>query len=144
MALHLIRSAGAAQFRIGSQGTQHMTGHIYFWYHSDETFLCVLHNLLHLLLRIVAPIASTIVYVGIPAQRSIVTPATYLRQFGIPFDLHAPTLVVSKMPMESVHIVQHHHVDILLHEIQREEMARHIQMHSPVAETRSISDLCGR
>ena len=39
------------------------------------------------------------------ARNGAIAHGTYFRQFGILFDFDAPALVVSQMPMESIHVV---------------------------------------
>ena len=58
---YCIRTTATTQFRVGAQGSQHVTWHIYLRHDIDIAFLGIFHDFAALLLGIVAPIACTVV-----------------------------------------------------------------------------------
>ena len=44
------------------------------------------------------------------------------------------------LPVEAVELVDRHHVEVAFHLFDRKEMARHVEVHAPVSETRGILD----
>ena len=65
-------------------------------------------------------------------------------QTRIFLNLDSPALVVSQMPMESIHIMKRHHVQISFHLIHSEKMTADIEMRTPIMEFRSILDSSSR
>ena len=59
-------------------------------------------------------------------------------------DLKSPSLVVCKVPVESVELVYCHHVKISLHLCLVEEVTRNVHMQTTVFESRCIVDLHAR
>ena len=137
---YFIRTTATAQFRVGAQGSQHVTWHIYLRHDIDIAFLGIFHDFAALLLGVVATIASTVVPTGIMANNSLLTPAAHLCQFRIPLHLKSPALVIGQVPVQAVLPVQGQDVDIAFYEFYREEMARAVEHHTPIFETRGIGN----
>ena len=75
------------------------------------------------------------------ADDSLFSPGTHLSQPWIPLYLHSPSLVLSQMPVQHIHIVQRHHVDVSLDLIDSEKMTAHIKVGATITECRLILDL---
>ena len=78
--------------------------------------------------------------IPILADHSAVSPRTYFSKLRILLDFDSPTLVLSKMPVESVQLIGSHYIQITLHLIHIEEMAGNIEMHTSIGKTRLILD----
>ena len=140
VALHLVGTARAAQFGIGLQRSQHVARHVNLGNHRDIAFLGIAHDFLQLLLRETAAVGRTVVNRRVAAQYRVVALRALLYQLRIAVNGHAPALVVGQVPVETVHIVQRHRVEILLHKLHAEEMAGYIQVHAAIAKPRGILD----
>ena len=119
---HLIRAASATQLGIAGQSSQHMAGHIDLGHNGDVALGSISHYVASLLLGVESAVRNAIIQVGIGAQCGARTHGADGSEFGESLDLYSPSLVVGKMPVESVHIVHGQQVDVLLYEIDREEM----------------------
>ena len=138
MALHLVGTARASQFRIGFQCPKHVSRHVNFRNHRDIPLLRIAHDLLQFLLRVAAAVGRAVVNRRITPQHRIATHRALLHQLQVTVDGYTPSLIVRQVPMETVHIVHRHRVEILLHKRHTEEMASHVKMHAPIAKPRSI------
>ena len=143
MALHLVRTTRASQFRISLQRAKHVARHVDLGNHRDKPLLRIAHNLLQFLLRVAAAVRRPVINRRVASQYRIVTHRALLRQLRIAVDGHAPALVVGQMPMETVHVVHRHRVEVLLHKLHAEEMARHVEVHAPVGKARRILNNSG-
>ena len=96
----------------------------------DEPILRVLHEVGIFLLRVVTSRAAA--DLGAPAVLREVRPAG---------DLDPPALVVGEVQVEAVHLVERQQVDVALHIVGREEVARHVEHRPAPAEARPVHDL---
>ena len=69
------------------------------------------------------------------------TDGTHLCKLGIFGDFDAPTLVVSQVPVEAVHLVERHDVEHFLNFFLVEEVAGNVKHVTAVAEVRLIGDV---
>ena len=118
-----------------------MAGHIDFGNDGDVPVGSILHNFTHLVLCIESAVPHIFVQSRVASDDRPVSPCSHLSEQRILVDLHTPSLVFSKMPVEGVHVVQHHHIDILFDEIDIEEMTAHIEVHATVGETGAVGYL---
>ncbi len=137
---YLVGAARTTQFRICRQRRQHVAGHIDLGNDGDMALLGVGHNLADVVLREIATVRGVFVDAGITAYDRPVAHRSHRRQLRPTLHLYAPALVVGQMEMQRIHSVQRHHVQILLHHILAEKVARHIQVHSPVGKARRTLD----
>ena len=135
---YFIRTTRTSQFRIGGQSGLLMTRHIDFRNDRDVTLGCIIDDLFHLLLRIETTILLSVILATVMANDGFATFRTNFRQLRILLDLDTPTLVFTQMPMETVHVVQGNHVDVLLDRIRCDVVATDIQHHTTIGETRCI------
>ena len=141
---YFIRTACTSEFWIRGQGCLHMTRQVDFRNNRDISFCRIGNDFFRLLLRIESAIRFAVVLTGVMADYSFLALRSDFRQFRILFDFDTPTLVFRQMPVETVDIVQGHHINICLDFVDRKEMTAHIQHHSPVTETGLVIDFDGR
>lgn len=60
------------------------------------------------------------------------------------FLIYAPSLVVGEVPVQAVHVVERHHVDVGFHLVNGEEVAAHVEVDAAVGEARLVGDDRGR
>ena len=133
---HFVRTSGASQVRIRGQCRLHMSRQIDLGDHGNIAFGSIIHDFPGLLLRVKTAIRLTVIFTAIMPDHRFRATGTYCCQLRIFLYLDTPSLVVGNMPMQSVHVMQNHHIDKLLHLVHREKMAAHIEMYPPVTETR--------
>ena len=137
---NLIGTAGAAQFRIGGEGGDHVAGQVDLGDDGDVALGGIGHDLAHLVLGVEAAVADAVVGVEVLADAGSVAPGTHFRELGVLFDLHAPALVLGEVPVEAVEFVGGGDVDIALGLLDAPEMAAGIQVDAAVVETRGVQD----
>ena len=135
---NLIRTTRTTQLRIGRQCRHHMTRQVDFGNNLNGICRCILNNLTNLILSIVATVRNTIIVAPLLTDHGVLTHCTHLGQFGETLDLYTPALIVRKVPMQAVEFMHCHNVDVGLHLLDREEVARHVEVHTTIAKTRSV------
>ena len=109
-----------------------MSGHVDLGNHRDEAVGGIGHDLAYLVLRVVSAIALVVVEAGVAPHHRALAPGAHLGEPWVFLDFHTPSLVVGDMEMEGIHVVQRQHVDILLHEVDTEEVAAHVEVHPTI------------
>ena len=135
---HLVRTARATVFRISSKSRHHVAGHIDFGDDGDVAVGSVAHDVAALFLSIKTAVANTIVDAGITTDHRSRAPSANRGQFRVFLALETPTLVVGDVPVELVHAVQGDEVDVSLDELDGEEVARAVEVHSAIGEARLV------
>ncbi len=138
-ALHFVWPTGAAQLRVSCQSRHRMSRHLDLRNYIDVPCLCIGHHLADLLLRVETTVRDAVVFT--PAVRPHLTafaPTTDLGELRVLLDLDPPALVVREVPVETVHLVTRHQVNVFLHEWHREEVAHHVQVHPAPCEARLV------
>ena len=110
-----------------------MTGHLDLRHDDDITVTRIRNKLPQLLLRIKASVGGAL---SRPCLRThsprhvgmIHAPGTRAGEFRILPDLDAPTLIIGEVPMETIHLIPGHQVDVLTDDLGPEEMTAHIEM----------------
>ena len=136
---HLIRTTRATQLGICRQSRHHMTRQVDLGNNLDGICRSVLNNLANLILGIESTVRNTVIGTPILANYGVLTHRTNLGQLGEALDLNAPALIVSEVPMQAVELMNSHNVDICLHLLNREEMARNIEVHTTITKTGCVS-----
>ena len=139
-----VRTAGAAQFRIGGEGGDHVAGEVDLRDDGDVALGGIGHDLAHLLLGVEAAVADAVVGVEVLADAGSVAPGTHFRELGVLFDLHAPALVLGEVPVEAVEFVGGGDVDIALGLLDAPEVTAGIQVDAAVVEARGVQDASHR
>ena len=114
---HFIRTSRATKLGIGGQGSLHVARHVYFGNDSDVPLARILHDIPCILLCIEPSIRLSVVDICIVSHDGACAFGANLRQFGILFNLNAPALVVSQVPMKGVHVVECQQIYKPFHEI---------------------------
>ena len=140
---HLVGAARAAHVGIGSQGTEHVAGHVDLGDYGDVSLRGVAHDLTRLVLCVVASVGNTVIDSRVAPQHGHAALGAHLGQPRVFLDFDAPALVVGDVPVEGVHIMESHQVDILLHEAQGEVVARAVEHHAAIAEPGRVADADG-
>ncbi len=120
-----------------------MSRKVNFRDHVNSPFCGVYDDLAQLLLRVVASVESSRrVSAGTvrPEKLLALAPRPDFREERIFPYLDSPTLVIRQVPVELVHLVHRHHVDVPLQLIDAEEMPRAVKVHAPVGEPRPVPD----
>ena len=138
---HLVRTARAAQFGIGGQRRQHMARQVDFGNHRNTPVGGIFHHVADLVLRIETAVGRTVIGSPLLADHGGLADAAHGGQLRIALDLDAPALIVGQVPVQRIELVYGHHVDIPLHFVHREEVARHVEVHAAVCEPRRVGDL---
>ena len=127
-----------------------MSGHLDLGNHRNMQRIGVGHHFADLLLGVETSVGIRILPAAIgtsgiePLQpRLDRTPGSDLRQLGITVDLDTPAGTVGQMPMQAVEFERGHHPQLFFHKLLAEEVARLVEMHAPVFETRSIDNALG-
>ena len=136
LAPYLIRTTGTSQLGIGRQCAQHVARHVNLGDDSNITVGSIAHDILDLLLSVVATIGHAVVHGRVVAQHRSLAPSAHLGQTGIFFDFHSPALVIGQMPVQAIHTMQRHDVDKTLHRLDGKEVAHAVQVHATVGEAR--------
>ena len=105
----------------------------------------VFNEVAQFVLGVVTAVTSVVVFAGTKvAAHGAVAPRAHAVETGIFLAFEAPSLVVGDVEVESVHVVEREHVDILLHKLNGKEMAAHVEVHSAVGKARFVFDNHGR
>ena len=135
----------AAELGIARNGRQRMARNLYFGDDGYVTVGGILDEGLDFFLSIVASVRLAVIYSRSERPHyGLLAPLPLLCKQGIFLDLDAPALVFSKVPVETVHLMQGHEVDVALEERNVEEVQAAVQMHAPVGETGSVFDVAAR
>ena len=137
---HLVRAARTTQLGVGGQRRKHMARQVYLGDHRNGAVGRIRHDVADLVLRIITAVGRIVVVVPLLADHGFLADAAHGRQLRVLFDFDAPPLVVGQVPVEAVELVDRHHVEVAFHLFDRKEMARHVEVHAPVSETRGILD----
>ena len=137
---HIILFAGAAQLRICSDCCKHVGRYINLRYDSNTQRGGISYNFPYLFLCIVSAMRDAVILHVIPslAYGGLFSHRTDLYKLRIFLYLDSPSLIIGKMPVECVHLVDSHHVKVLLHLIHAIEMPCHVKVHSPVGKSRRV------
>ena len=129
---HLVRAAGASEFRIGCQSCNHMTGQVYFRDYGDTELPGIIHHLPQLLLSVVTPVRNVVITVPVASHHCAGTHTAHLGEFRIFLAFYAPALVVGEVPVKTVEFVGCHSIEQTFYIFNRKEMTGTVQHHSPV------------
>ena len=102
---NFIRSTGTTQFRISGKGSQHVSRKVNLRNNSDITFCGIIYNFLSLFLCIESTIGCIVIFTGVTSDDRSRSLRTYFRQLRIFLDFQTPSLIVSDMPVQTVHVV---------------------------------------
>ena len=141
---HLIRPSRATEFGIGGQSGDHVTGQVDFWNYRDVTFGSVAHNVATLLLGVESTVRATVVFAGVVTDHGLSALTPHRSEARVALNFNAPALIVGEMPVKAVDVVQSEQIDEAFHAVDRHEVARHVEFHTPVAEARCIVHMRGR
>src|SRR5690606_4549574 len=78
------------------------------------------------------------------ADQRLFSECADLGELGIFFDLNAPSLIISEVPVEGVELVRSDKINVFFDERYREHVAAYIQMHTPVGVARLILNVDSR
>ena len=106
-----------------------MTWHFYFRYHRNITFSSISNYLFYLLLSIKSSVYSPI---------CISTNGPYFSQPWIFLYFYCPKLVVSQVPMKSVHFQHSHYIKLFFNKLYTVKMSPNIQQHTTIWVNRFI------
>ena len=123
------RLAVAVQLGVRRQRGVGVAGHVDLGHDGDVAVGCVLDELRERLLRVEA--AS-----GAAHGRA----AAVFRQVRPGLDLDAPALIVGEMQVQAIDLVHRDQVDVPLHVVRTEEVARHVEHRAAPREPRTIDD----
>ena len=135
---HLVGTARAAQFGIDMQRAQHVTGQVNLGNHVDKTLRGVLHNLAAVPLRVIAAVGLAVVDARVAPQYRLLPDRTLFGKFGHRLHFEPPSLILGQVPVELIAAVQSQEVDVSLNEIQGEEVARSIEVDTPIGKARLV------
>ena len=139
-------SSGTAVFRIGGKGGKHVARKVDFRDDGDSFGSGIAHYLANLILRVESSVSS--IFVALPriemAYQGLVPISSHFGQLGIALYLDSPSLIVSEMPVQGVHLMHHHHIDVALDFSQVEEMTCRVEVKSAIREARLVTYLQGR
>ena len=142
MRSHNIRTACATQVREDMKGALHVSGHVDFRHDIDVTLSSVPDHIATLFLRVVAAIRNVVVEAHFCwGDDALLAHTAFLCKVGQSLHLEAPALVLRQMPMELVAAVQGHHIEELLDELDREEMATAVEQDAAIGEARLVGNL---
>ena len=141
---HVVAVRIAAVFGIGGHGCHEVAGHVDFRHNLNVKCFSIVHHFAYFFLGVevgtvgfVNPILRTGVQIGEPR---IGRDTSHRSQARIFLNFHAPTLVVTEVPVETVHLVIGHHVEHSLHLLHAEEVARHVEHEATVFKPGLIHD----
>ena len=123
----LIWPSGTSEFRICCQSCQHVSWKVDFRNDGDSLCCSVFYDFANLVLGIphafsVWSVVILFAFEDVPDD-GLLSDGAHLGQFRIFLDLHSPTLVVGKVPVESVELVYFHDVEVSLDGIHSEEVS---------------------
>ena len=124
-----------------------MAREVHFGYDCNISVCSISDNLAYLLLGVEPSVRSAVIYLRTVIEmpdECFFPYGTDFCQFRIAHDFHSPALVVGYVPVQAVHIVQGHHVDIFLDLLHCEEVPAYIEMRPPVSEFRGVLNPYGR
>ena len=134
----MVRTAGAAKLRIGSESGNHVTRKVDLRNNGNTEGSRICNHFLDLFLSVEAAVTLSVALVPLLVNHGAVPVCTDLCKLRIFLDFNAPALVLCKMPVEPVKLVGCHHVEVLLHLVNAEDMPADIQMHAPVCKSRLV------
>ena len=117
-----------------------MSGEVNLGNDRDSEVGGIVHDVLDLVLGIIAAVAYSVVGPEVLANHRSVAVGTDLGQLGIFLYLDPPALVVGDVPVHAVELVDSHDVEILLDFLDGEEMPGAIEVHAPVTEAGFVLD----
>ncbi len=134
-----------AEVGVGGNRGDRVARHLDLGHDLHEPRPRVLHDLPHVVLRVEAAVAHAVValgrrVVGRVADERLRAPRAHGGQPRVFLDLDPPALVVRQVPVERVQLVQREEVDVLLHELLRHEVPRHVEVRPAPPEARRVLD----
>ena len=114
-----------------------MSWHLYLRDDGDIPLRGIFHKITDLFLCVIPSVGLSVV--DSRSQRAydgLFPPLSFLCQQRVFLYLQTPTLILGKVPMEPVHLVQRHQVDVPFQEVDVEVMQAAVQMHSTITEPR--------
>lgn len=109
----------------------------------NETLGGILHHVAHLILREETAVGLAVLTL-VAAYGRRLADAAHLGQAGIFLNLDTPALVLGKVPVETVDLVHGEYVDHVLHLVDAEYVASHVEHEAAVGEVGLVVDLaCG-
>ena len=116
--------------------------------HGDAELLGISHHLAHIVLGVETAVADAVLLVlriaVLITYDGLAAPGTHVGELRIGLDFSSPSLVLSKMPVETVELEGGHHIEHLLDFLYGPEMPSAVEVHSAIAETRCILNLAAR
>ena len=85
-------------------------------------------------------VVKELLTVAVVGKRTL-TDGTHLGELGVLGDVYAPALVVGQVPVETVHLVQSHEVQHLLHLVLVEEVACNVEHVATVSQMGTVLDV---
>ena len=140
---HLIGPSRTPEMGVGGKCGLHVAGKVYLGYDGDVSVGGIVDHFLDLLLSVEAAVRCAVILAWIASDDSLLASGAYFGEQGIFFNLHAPSLVVGKMPVETVHVVECHHVDVAFGLVDREEVARDVEVYTSIVKAGRVVDLDG-
>ena len=134
----LVRTSGTAQFGVGGKGSQHVPRHVYFGNHRNIALGGVSYYLPCLILCIIASVRDAVRSPPLLPYDGTAAVCPLFRQLRPALDFDAPALVIRDVPVQDVYIVQGEYIYVSLYELYREHVPCHVQMGTPVLETRHV------
>ena len=137
---------GAGKTGIGLQYGTAVAGDIHLGDDVDETLGSVFHNVLNLLLGVVAAVGALLAFAGRVGLTpglvvAVNSPGTHIVELGIFGYLDTPPMVVGKVPVKLVHLVGSHQIEVLLYLADAKEMTRHVEKTAAPMETGIVLDM---
>ena len=125
------------QFWVGGEYGSRVAWHFYFGHDSDASLGSVGHQIAQFVLRIIATISAWCIFRTVGgACFAPFQPRLYgaignaVSKARIAFNLHAPSLGIGQMQVQTVKFVAGHHVYLLFQEANGEEVAHHVNHQS--------------
>ena len=138
---HGIRTTGTAQVGEYVKGALHVAGEVNFGNYVDVAFCGIANHFAAVVLGIISAVRNTVIDSGISGtHHSLGTHTALGSQAGISLHLETPALVFGEVPVELVAAVKRHHINELLDELNRKEMAAAVQQYATVLKTGLVLD----
>src|SRR5215213_6705333 len=116
-----------------------MAWHLNFRNYRYMTIHCVLHYFFYFVLCIKSAIFYVVIsFARVAANDSAIAATAYLGKLWIFFYFNAPSLVISKMPVEIIHFMQSDVINIFFYKRNRKEMPANIKMHAAIGKAGSV------
>ena len=112
--------------------------------YGDIAVGCIFNNVANLLLCIESTIRLAIILARIVTYNCLGTLGANSSKQRILLYLYAPTLVVCKMPVESVDVVQSQNIDECTNRVGRNKVSRYIEMSATIGKSRSVCNVDSR